>query len=52
MKTINRIAIVQIGFVAGGIISFYIMDAKVNNIIVNHIILTMGCLCGVLACKK
>jgi hypothetical protein len=52
MKKINRIIILQIGFVVGGIVSFYIMDAKVNNVIVNHIILTAGCLCGVLAFKK
>ena len=52
MKTISRIALGQIGFVIGGVIAFNIMDVRLSLIIVNHLILTIGYLCGALAFRK
>ena len=52
MKTINKIGLAQIGFVVGGVIAFNIIEVKVSVIIVNHLILTIGYLCGALTCGK
>ena len=46
MTTIEKIGVVQIAFCIGGLISFFILDINITNIIISHITLTMGYLYG------
>ncbi len=46
MNTINKIALVQVCFAIGDVILFTIFDYELRNIIINHIILTIGYLYG------
>ena len=42
MKTTNKIAIVQVAFCIGSIIGYTLLDFELKNVIVNHIVLTIG----------
>jgi len=46
MKTINKIAIVQVAFCIGGIIGYTLLDSELKTVIINHIGLTTGYLYG------
>jgi hypothetical protein len=46
MKTINKIAIVQVSFCVGGIIAYTLLDIELKKVIVNNMILTIGYLYG------
>ena len=46
MKTINKIVIVQLGFCIGGIMGYTLLDFELKNMVVNHIVLTIGYLQG------
>ena len=46
MKTINKIAIVQVVFCIGGIVGYTLLDFELKNVIGNHIVLTIGYLYG------
>ena len=46
MNTINKIMLVQIAMVIGGLILYTIMDYKFSVVLINHILLTIGYLCG------
>jgi len=46
MKTINKIAIVQVAFCIGGIIGCTLLDFELKRVIINHIVLTTGYLYG------
>ena len=52
MKTINKIAIVQVAFCIGGIIGYTLLDFELKNVILNHIVLTIGYLYGFLDSKN
>ena len=46
MKTINKIARVQVAFCIGGIIGYTLLDSELRNVIATHIVLTIGYLYG------
>ena len=46
MKTINKIALVQVSFFIGGITGYALLDLEFKYIIANHIVLTAGYLYG------
>jgi len=52
MKTIEKIIALQIGMCIGGIILYTLLDFRLNNIIITHILLTMGYLYGMFDARK
>jgi len=46
MKTINKIAIVQVAFCIGGLISYLIIGIPLKTVIASNIALTIGYLYG------
>lgn len=52
MKSINKILIIQIAFIAGEIIGWKVFRYELSGVIANHIVLTMGFLYGYFVAKN
>ncbi len=46
MKTINKIAIVQVSFCISGAVSYTLLDIELKNIISTYVTITIGYLYG------